>query len=149
MHHSNSKGPGGGSVNAELLGCSPSIPTTSPHLNLRFSCKVLISSHNMSSLFSFLLSCQITGWPTFSQLWMSLNSNTAVALNPGAAWSGEINYLGITGFIQDHQCLIIGPVITSFLLSWFVFLIKAPKSQGSKLYLIIRRHGSSALHWSP
>lgn len=77
---------------------------------------------------------------------MSLNSNTAVALNSGAAWSGEINYLGLTGFIQDHQCLIAGPVITFFLLSCFIFfLIKAPKSQGSKLYLIIRGHGPSAL----
>lgn len=145
MHHSNPKDPGEGSVNAELPGCNPSIPTTSPQLNLSFSCKALISSHNMSS-FSFLLSYQITGWSTFSQLWVSLNSKTVVALNPGAAQNGEINYLGITGFIQYHQCLITGPVITSFLLSQSIFfLIKAPKPHRSKLYLIIRGHEPSAL----
>lgn len=123
MRHSNPKGPGKGSVNAELPDCSPSMPTTSPQLNLSFSCKALISSQNMSSLFSFLLSYQITGWPTFSQLWVSLNSRNAVALNPRSCLEWRNKLFGyhwvhpVPSMLDNRTCPYLFPFITIYFLS--------------------------------
>lgn len=76
---------------------------------------------------------------------MSFNATAALGLFPRTCLE---NYLGITCFFQDQWCLIIGCVMThfSFLPTWLIFCCsKAPRSEGSKLYLITRGRRPSGL----